>query len=319
MDLDPVSPFAGIQRAEGLWWEDCGLVIQAENTVYRVSRDFLAGQSPVFRDMLLLPIPSDAETLEGCPLVRIPDTAEDMTYFFKALFFYDFFQAHPHPTTFRVVSSVLRMSDKYGVDGLRARALGHLSLAHPMTLEELKALPTADDNTLIDSLYDAGADVVALARRLSLDWLLPFAFYRLCQSHIHDLIFTADLSVEDKQRWLNGHRLLEGRENNALLDFFWTPESIDGCVGDACDLERLSFRKVTLGWGTLTTLDLLPNLPLDIWDDKDWERLDVCDTCLSVMKAHFGAAKDAFWERLPKIFDLPSWMLLKKMKDDALN
>nr|GAT55223.1 predicted protein [Mycena chlorophos] len=319
MQADAPSPSVALQKARGLYWEDCGLVIRAENTLYRVSRELLSAHSPVFRDMFLLPMPVDAETYEGCPLVHLPDSASDVSNFFSALFLYDFFEAYPQPTSFPVVSSVLRLSDKYGVDGLRARALGHLSAVHPTNLDDFKALPIAG-NPLVDSLYDAGADVVALARRLSLDWLLPSAFYRLCQSHIHDLIFTADLSIADKQRWLTGYRLLEGRENNALLEFLWTPERYIGCErdSDTCAEERMAYRKKTLEWGTLTTIELLPNLPLDVWEENDWNRLDVCDVCLESMKEQFNNARQAFWQKVPKIFDLPEWAVLEKMRATAM-
>ncbi|KAK7002245.1 BTB domain-containing protein, partial [Favolaschia claudopus] len=115
-------------RAEGLWFEDCGLVIRAENTLFRISRDFLALQSPVFRDMLSLPPPKSTDLIDGCPLVVLPDRAED------ALIYYDFFVPHPGHASLTVVVSVLRMSDKYQVDALRKRALLHLSSVFPTTL-----------------------------------------------------------------------------------------------------------------------------------------------------------------------------------------
>ncbi|KAJ7602681.1 hypothetical protein B0H17DRAFT_1122261 [Mycena rosella] len=72
-------------RAEGLWFEDCGLIIQAENVLFRVSRDFLAARSSIFEDMLSLPTPRDAERMNGCPFVRLPDSAENFAAFLKAL------------------------------------------------------------------------------------------------------------------------------------------------------------------------------------------------------------------------------------------
>jgi hypothetical protein len=79
-----------LTRASGLWFEDCGLIIKAETTVFRVSRDVLAAQSSVFRDMLTLPMPKDADIMEGCPLVELPDNAKDVSYFLRALFDYQY-------------------------------------------------------------------------------------------------------------------------------------------------------------------------------------------------------------------------------------
>ncbi|KAJ7132735.1 hypothetical protein C8R46DRAFT_818567, partial [Mycena filopes] len=123
-----------LTRAEGLWFEDCGLIIQAETTLFRVSRDFLAMRSPVFGDMLALPTPKDAELMEGCPFVRLPDSAEDVTYFLKALIYSEFFEPYPAKTIFPIIAGVLRMSHKYQVDVLRKRALVHLSSLYPTTL-----------------------------------------------------------------------------------------------------------------------------------------------------------------------------------------
>lgn len=80
---------SGLTRADGLWFEDCGLIIQAEKTLFRVSRDYLAAQSPIFRDMFLLPPPKDADMMDGCPFVLLPDSAEDVTIFLKAMMFYE--------------------------------------------------------------------------------------------------------------------------------------------------------------------------------------------------------------------------------------
>jgi hypothetical protein len=67
----------GLTRAQDLWFQDCGLIIQAEDTIFRVSGTILAVQSTVFRDMLSLPIPEAADTIDGCPFVLLPDSAED--------------------------------------------------------------------------------------------------------------------------------------------------------------------------------------------------------------------------------------------------
>nr|GAT55222.1 predicted protein [Mycena chlorophos] len=307
-------------KAEGLYWQDCGLVLQAEDTVYRLSRDFLASHSPVFRDMLLIPTPADAETFDGCPLVRLTDSAKDITRFFNALVRYDYFPPHPIPVSFPVVASVLRMSDKYGVDGLRARALAHLSEVHPTTLADFRALPPGlTEHLLIDGLYQARAEVVKLARQLSIDWLLPVAFYRLCQLNPHPHMFTSDITLEDKERWLTGLRLLEGKENNKMIDFLWTPRVIDGCTSRSkCSEERLACRKEAEGWGIIGHKTGGRQLPLDLWDNGDWARLGVCGNCLATMTAEHSTCMQALWDRLPAIFDLPSWGALEARKANMM-
>lgn len=70
-----------------LWWEDGNIVIQAETTQFRVYKGHLATHSEIFRDMFSIPQPSmdPKETVEGCPVVQVSDTAEDWTYILQAL------------------------------------------------------------------------------------------------------------------------------------------------------------------------------------------------------------------------------------------
>lgn len=84
MDVDnqPLEP----QRVQELWFEDGNIVIQAGNSLYRVYRGVLATHSSVFKDMLSFPQPPDSELVEGCPIVRLPDSDREVTPFLKALF-----------------------------------------------------------------------------------------------------------------------------------------------------------------------------------------------------------------------------------------
>ncbi|KAF8127526.1 hypothetical protein K438DRAFT_2000673 [Mycena galopus ATCC 62051] len=168
-------------RADGLWFADGGLIIQAETTVFRVYRDFLAIHSAVFRDMLSIPIPVDAETMEGCPLVRLTDSAADVACFLKALLYPQFFESFPAPSTFQIVAAVLRMSHKYDVDVLRKRALVHLSRRFHTTLNG------RDDESLDPDFGGRSLlAVITLARQIDALWILPYAFYCVCANPCAD-------------------------------------------------------------------------------------------------------------------------------------
>lgn len=79
-------PSPELQRVHELWFSDSGLVIQAEQSLFRVSGAVLGAQSTFFRDMLLVPQPLNEPSVEGCPVVHLPDSATDVTYFLKAIF-----------------------------------------------------------------------------------------------------------------------------------------------------------------------------------------------------------------------------------------
>jgi hypothetical protein len=72
-------------RCEELWFPDGSLVVRADKTVFRVYRGMLATASPVFSDMLSFPQPDGAETVEGCPVVVLHDSATDLRHFLGVL------------------------------------------------------------------------------------------------------------------------------------------------------------------------------------------------------------------------------------------
>ncbi|KAJ6556802.1 hypothetical protein DFH09DRAFT_550422 [Mycena vulgaris] len=126
--------------------------------------------------MLTLPSPKDADTMDGCPLVELPDSFGDVGYFLRALFDYEFFNPYPARTTFAILSGILRMSHKYEVEGLRKRALAHFSSGYSTVLAQ-SPLVKANQSWAHCGNY---ISIIALARQVSADWIIPIALYRLC-------------------------------------------------------------------------------------------------------------------------------------------
>ena len=75
-------------RSEDVWYDDGNIILQAQNTQFKVLKSILQRNSSVFRDMFSLPQPtsSDTELVEGCPVVRLSDSADSVRYVLKALF-----------------------------------------------------------------------------------------------------------------------------------------------------------------------------------------------------------------------------------------
>lgn len=74
------------KRVIDLWFEDGNVVIQAEDYQFCLFKSFLTTRSPIFQDTFSIPQPEDAERINGCPVVRIYDSATDAAHFFKAIF-----------------------------------------------------------------------------------------------------------------------------------------------------------------------------------------------------------------------------------------
>ena len=85
-DLTPRPSAAPVVRSD-VWYEDGNVVLQAENTQFKVFRGVLAEASTVFKDMFSFPQPSSSgqELVEGCPVVFLTDSAEEVRYMLRAL------------------------------------------------------------------------------------------------------------------------------------------------------------------------------------------------------------------------------------------
>lgn len=89
---DPISNTnvseGSVQRHTDLWFEDGNIVIQAEQTVYKLHRSILCRNSPLFADTLSLPQSAELEadeSYDGHPILRLQETADDMSVFLQAL------------------------------------------------------------------------------------------------------------------------------------------------------------------------------------------------------------------------------------------
>lgn len=75
-----------LTKAEGLWFEDGNLILQAEQTLFRIYRGLLCARSSVFGDMFAFPPPAEGNTMfDGCPIVQTYDSAQDMSFFLRAV------------------------------------------------------------------------------------------------------------------------------------------------------------------------------------------------------------------------------------------
>ncbi|KAJ6555049.1 hypothetical protein DFH09DRAFT_987905 [Mycena vulgaris] len=313
------TPPIGYHRVEELWFQDGTLVLEAGNALFRIYSGLLARESPIFRDMLRIPQPDDAEAIDGCPVVHLSDDSRDLESFLKAIFDYKFFLSFPNRTDFEILSGILRLSRKYEVDALHRRAVVHLTSAFPMTLREYPPSPSwgpSPENNL---------RVILLARDLSMDWVLPFAFYRACAKNTCAQFLNGlevdgvhvELSARDKLLCLEQSLALRGPASTDISRFFWDPpRSLDGCSyrkEQKCFLIRMEMRR------DVEDRRFQGCLPLRLWMERDWERLSVCGGCMSAMKNVHQKALQRFWDGLPQRFGLPEWSELEAMKAQALS
>ncbi|THU97761.1 hypothetical protein K435DRAFT_857319 [Dendrothele bispora CBS 962.96] len=186
-----------LHRHPDLWFEDGSVVCRAENTLFFVHMSQLARHSVCFRDMFSIGThstgteasiksESGVDEFPDYPVITLHDSAEDVGNLFTALYDGPNF-GNNDPLDFRVVSGVLRLSTKYIIDGLREKAIVHLSQAWPTTL---KGWDTREDTarsfemktgSSSGHMYPSPIAVINLAREVDAPTLLPSAFYDLCR------------------------------------------------------------------------------------------------------------------------------------------
>ncbi|KAJ7097163.1 hypothetical protein B0H15DRAFT_879773 [Mycena belliarum] len=306
-------------RVEELWFADGNVVIQAGNSLFRVTKGILAARSSTFCDLFALPQSGDFETVDGCPFVRLPDSAEDATAFLRAVFDSSFFERPPNPTTLSDILGILRLSHKYDVAYLRRRALLHLETRYPTTLEAYDASPTAatfDVTNHSDHLL-----VARLAMQVDAPWICPAALYSACCANIESIcgLDSGDPRVPDflPKAWIIGcakqHQAYASRPSYYV--YIMLPSTRRTCLRPEFCIEVAA-----------KLVDLMAVGDYRAWPDplKTW-RLEAtaarpwCGHCLDVSRPKCATYRVEWWSCMPLNYGFPSWPELLAIRDAALS
>ena len=76
---------AMLDQHEEFWFIDGNLILVARDTAFRVYRGLLTVQSQVFDDMFASASSSTHELFDGCPVVHLSDTPEDLAHLLHVL------------------------------------------------------------------------------------------------------------------------------------------------------------------------------------------------------------------------------------------
>jgi hypothetical protein len=305
------------KRVIDLWFEDGNIVIQAEDYQFCLFKSFLTTRSPIFKDTFAIPQPTDAERINGCPVLRIHDSATDAAHFFTAIFNSETFLPRPAPTTFEKLAAILRLATKYEVEYLRQRALDHLSSGYPMSLAQWRE---DEDPPATFSVFPSDAlATINLAREVGCPWVLPTALYDYCKftgpaeilrGTLQDGVLLA-LSETDKQ--LCSEAREAQREASKDLENFLTAPLPDDCTGVGC----LESRLVWLRYLNKLRQDGFWLDPTEGWEHWGVFSEHVCEPCLLACRKKYEDARQAVWESIPSMFKLPSWAELQVERDQV--
>lgn len=319
----PALP-AYLTAADGLFFPDGNIILQAEGTVFMLYKGLLASKSAVFADMLAFPQPGgEAKSLLGVPLVELYDNAEEATYFLRALT--DSSYLPPGKLiSFHEVAGVLRLANKYDTPYLVERAIAHIASVYPPTLD---AWEHRNEHRTILPTPNLAVGVLLLARERpeSLECVLPQVLYAIADGlTVSDIWDGVDFPVDGSNRQgqdgaagpckrleicrADQHALFRAREEllqakRRRMYAFLTSLSA-GCGAMACREEKLKCY-AGVAWDST------------IFDEEfDWRCFEqrVCRRCFSEGRAAFNIAKESLWTELPRFFGLPKWEALRRLQ-----
>ncbi|KAJ6497669.1 hypothetical protein C8R45DRAFT_983792 [Mycena sanguinolenta] len=301
-----------ITRSE-IWYKDGSVVLQAENTQFRVYWGILTQHSPFFRDLESLPQPPDQPTVDGCSIIELQDSSEDVKYLLKALYDPHFLSQTTLPLA--AVGALIRLGRKYDFHTLFETAKARITFENPATLEEYDALIDGERGYQPTRIAYCGGfvfDLLALVRENNILSALPVAYYRASKYHNSGMLVDGLISNDgeivslaplDLRLCLTGReRLLCQQYKQEYAMGFFLESKVPRCSTPAeCGANR---KHVFEGCMDENLVDFLYHL-------KDGWRSFFCAACYKNASEANTAGRKKSWEDLPAIFDLPAWDQLK--------
>ncbi|CAL1717273.1 unnamed protein product [Somion occarium] len=189
------SSFLATIRSPSFWLSDGNLIVITREVSFRVHTSVLSRNSEVFRDMLAIPQPDNAEQVEGCSVVQLSEDGCDFETLLLALYDGGKIFGDHNVLRFRTVSAMLRLGMKYQIDLVSQEAIRRLRKFYPNYLEDFPmeyvingrrpSVPPSIELEPEDSI-----SVVRMAIMFDLQDILVAALYACCQLEV-DTCFNA--------------------------------------------------------------------------------------------------------------------------------
>ncbi|OBZ73810.1 hypothetical protein A0H81_06190 [Grifola frondosa] len=301
----PEQTSVNFSASTEVWYLDGSVVVVSGETAFRVHQTILSANCEAFKVLFTVPQPekSDSETCDGCPVVRLQDTADDLKHFFKAMYDISYFLPGVR-NKFAVVAAVLRLSTKYDASHLRKRAINLLTSAYPSTL---LAWDDRLSNRLIPPFENEHATYMALALETRVRIILPAVYFAWSRQPLLDAL--RDLvDIEIAATILIGRERLQRAEISHILAFLQYNYPRPLCQNVVADNQILA--RTTAAALAMTT----EHEPYHQWcsshPSEVGESLGLCANCCLLVESTIQKGRSIVWEKLPGFFDLPDWETL---------
>ncbi|KAK7000538.1 hypothetical protein R3P38DRAFT_3056126, partial [Favolaschia claudopus] len=314
----PVETPSLLPRSREIWFSDGNLILEAENTSFRVYGQLIAAKSTILADILSLPHYS----VDGIPVVRLMDSDADVEALLRALLDSDFFMPPPAPTELSTVLSILRLSHNGNIRYLLRRALLHLDVLYSTDLDKFLAVsPTPCGHISFPEPTVAGhLQVLKAAMDVNAKWLLPTVHYSIACSPLRQIIVLG-------APWT---ALPEQTRNLIMLAHSWRLDrcykihsfALKGVPESGCEKPLACARSFSHCATTLIGLIARdqPVDPLRFWDEEgivQYERTR-CGVCRAGMREECAQAREDVWAGLPRRAECPTWPELQVLRDKAM-
>ncbi|KZP16235.1 hypothetical protein FIBSPDRAFT_794663 [Athelia psychrophila] len=302
-----------------VWYDDGNIILQAQDTLFKVHKGILAQNSSVFQDMFSLPQPPSVDTdlVEGCPVVQLSDTAEEVECVLQAICQREYV-CFEELSTLPVISAFVRLGTKYDIPKLRIEGQRKIFKGFSTELDG----PGTDGQSpwLFVKVPETWFDLVIFARTTGLLSILPIALYVCCQgyttSEITEGIKRKDgtivsLSGQDKLACLAGYQAICKAQAETTFSWAYTKPPPDECSDPTrCMFFRDQYLKLDF-----TSLPAIAGL--DHFDKLGFCRTNLCSLCDPRSEEMHNTGRKAFWALLPSLFGLPPWEELCKEREDV--
>ncbi|KAJ7237023.1 hypothetical protein B0H12DRAFT_1190794 [Mycena haematopus] len=297
------APKARVTRSDEIWHSDGSVVLQAEQTQWKVHWTVLALHSTYFRDLHAQPHPPKPSDIDGCPVIELfDDDAQDVEDVLMALYVPTFHCKEELPLP--VVRAFIRLGRKYDFKDLLESAVTRIMSEVPTTLEEYDALNSIDFGSF-RNFYSLGLDLIIMASENKLSATLP-------PGELFDETEADDGTLVSLPR-VDLRRCLQGRENILIKQlqpgytYAWARGcKLDGCTDpEKCDTSREAFRNLWVGSIQAFYTESDHGFP-----DPDTV-YQFCASCIEHITESMDAGRKKMWEDLPRMFGLPPWNKLK--------
>ncbi|KIO19334.1 hypothetical protein M407DRAFT_31040 [Tulasnella calospora MUT 4182] len=311
-EVDPIVNDS-LVRHEKHYYEDGNIIFIAKpKTIFRLYRGLLARHSEVMAGMFRVASDQGTSqtTIDDVPAVKLDDEAEDWSHLLDFLLTPNVPPYPPPSPDFESLISVLKISSKYMFDTIRDSAVWHLRATLPKTLEDFI------ENPGLTMYFDTkAAQVVSVAREYDLPEFLPLALYaittyawRPTDVEAAQRVYCA-LPPDDLARTVVGRTRIHFE---ALKLAYKMHEH--GLTNYTCAQPITHSR--TCAKGRPEALWLKPEEALDeflrnplrqlvIRDSCEFHGL--CKPCAEAIRARMASDLQALYDKLPEIFQLPSY------------